>query len=203
MLTVSPVLKKRLDELRPEYVAEVERSITARVQRFLDLYAAAPPGGGAWGQRQTLRRQFKDMRKFVVQPSRNGIVLEDSYALAPDATQRIAADAEAIVTAACTEFLARVGAKLEGFALDSVDGQISLRGAIPECRLMVNLVGGGKFLLQLQIVTVFGRTTKSGEAVPPYYQFPTTFQNVYLADGSKLKGPSEAKVRSAFIKAAA
>lgn len=78
-----------------------------------------------------------------------------------------------------------------------LSAEFSVNGTVMLNAIRISFPDGSSLRIQNSIVHNW-----SGQGTP-YVQFPTTFHDVVLADGSRLKAPSEKKVKAAFTRTAA
>lgn len=112
------------------------------------------------------------------------------YTVAADVDARIAKVANAQADMAVAGFIRKMTSKLEGLA--GHEAKVEFRGSLSYNSFRIITTTGASFAVENNIII------KSSNRGKMFNQYPTTFHNVVLADGTQVKAPSEAKVKAAL-----
>lgn len=119
-------------------------------------------------------------------------------ALRANHAEIIAKRAKEYADAAVAGFIAKMNAKFEGICEAKGNlTKVAANGSLGWNAIRFEFADGSSFDAQNSIVSKWSSKGR------PFNQYPTTFHNVVLPDGSRMKNPSESRVKKEFVAAPA
>ncbi len=201
-------LQRAYTNLHQALIAQHSRLLIGLRDEFLAIRAKAPadkPVFSHWDawptngrmSRFEYRTNNNKARTFsallVRDPAQgDGYVAHQNYVVAEDFDARVARMAEKFATEQLASYVAKLTGKLHEVWGSKEIQEIQFAGSLDYHRISFNFKGGSCFTIQNAVVH---HVNQHGTW---YAQFPSTFHNVVLSDGTRMKAASEAKMKQLF-----
>lgn len=188
---VNPEIKKAIDKIAEEFRQVIELNeynhLKSMVAKFQEMY---PSGINLDTARRENKPAFNELRRFLVPVEKFSPV----YVLAPEYNKSIIKYTYDLSVEIITSWQRKMYDKLGGFISElNKSFEVSVQGSGPRSSdIVFKFTDGSRFMITNQIVS---KISNLGNF---FYQYPTTFHNAYLPNGTKIQNPNEYTVKKSF-----
>jgi len=192
--SINPELKNIIDKIGEDFKKVLYENFYNKFTRIVGEFKQKFPTGANEKDYMRFSTSHKIIYLFVekTQGKENGY--EVIFHLKPNVNEIIEKTALQRSGDEIKIFLFKMYDKLGGFLQElNKEVKVTYSGSNNENRIYFNFADGSKFEIRNKIVPHWRENTF-------YVQYPTTFHNAYLADGTKVNQPSELTVKQAFKK---
>lgn len=185
------------DGLKDDYYAEVYKTMERAVMQAKPAVEGKTYSQifGAKGSHKA--HMFKELLRRVYRPDskiRGMASMSDPYILDSNWKATVEKEAQYVTDLFHNSFIEKNAMKLNGILKDREIKSMkhNIRGRDLTGSLLVDMADGSGFTMTFNVVTKVSPLGKW------FNQFPTRFTNVVMPDGTRMKTPSEAKMKSDF-----
>lgn len=186
--TITQVTDAAYEALKKDFLAAIER----QVQRYFDLRTDSKQSYFQARKEHKELRDIRDMRDFLTVDS------DDNWVKARDYDEKAGREAAYKANEIRKTFASKMTTKLSAIIekksspiKETKIGHIQARSGTFEASIRFVFEDGSAFTVNNSVVQVWSSWTA-------FQRYPTTFHDVVMPDGSKMKTPSEEKMNKQF-----